>query len=292
MEERHADQDGVPGFDQGPGRARAAEAGRIVGLGQLHALGQAGRPGGVELNDVIVLADRAMGVGGGMGTDPVPEAWPAHMPRLELDPHLQVSKVTGQTLDHASVVGSDDREATTGVLEDEGDLRRRQAPVDRIEAGTCLQAPEPKDEKVGIASGEGPDPVPRLHACSDERLGALRGQGVKPGVGDLLVLEDQGDSVRPHTGMMPDHICGTCEFRKNNAVRFRHGMRSGLMRGKDNRPGAQPRGGVSLTRRPGARSPGRPWSRGTRGSRSRPTRARCRSSCSRRRGPSCRRHHR
>ena len=45
-------------------------------------------------------------------------------------------------------------------------------------------------------------------------------------------------------------------------------------------------------RRPGARSPGRPWSRGTRGSRSRPTRARCRSSCSHRRGPSCRRHRR
>ena len=173
MEQGHADEDRVPRLDQRPGGAGAAEAGGVVGLGQLDALGQSGGAGGIELDDVVVRLGCAPGIRGGMSADPVPETRPGRVARLELDSGGDVRKIRGQGLDHPGIIRANHHQATAGVLQDEGDLGRRQAPVDRGQAGARLQAAEPEHEEIRVAPREGSDPIPRLDAGGDQGVGAL-----------------------------------------------------------------------------------------------------------------------
>jgi hypothetical protein len=175
MEQRHGHPHPVAGLEPRPDLGRPLEQGLIVGLGELDALGQAGGAGGVELDDIVIGPAHAAGVFGGVGGDPAAEVRPARMAGLELDDDGGLRKLRQQALDGLGIVGAHHQEAAAGVVEDEGDLRRGEPPVDRGEAGAGLQAAHPQDEEIVIALGQLAHPLAGADAGGDQGLGALGG---------------------------------------------------------------------------------------------------------------------
>ena len=128
VEQRHGDEvDGLrPELPHPRGHRQQGEE---VVVGQHHALRAARRAARVELEGDVVRSARRVRIDGLVGADPLVVVLELLVAADHEDRADRRQRV-GDGVQHRHEVGSDDEHLGLGVVDDELDLRRREAPVD------------------------------------------------------------------------------------------------------------------------------------------------------------------
>jgi hypothetical protein len=198
MKHRQRDQDGVVGSPMSEvSGERDPQRGQDVCIGQLRALRATGGAGGIKLYCDVVGPDRNLRVRGALAIPPCFHQRKAFGRLVDDDDMAEMGQLAVQGCHRPGVFGGSREHRGAGVVENEGDLRLGQAPVNRGHDGVGLGGAEIDfKESIGVPAEIG-DAVLRLHAEVNKAIRDPVGVGVELAIRDLPALELAGRPIRP-----------------------------------------------------------------------------------------------
>ena len=175
-------------------------------VGHDRALGVAGRARCIELQGVVILGagdhriDRIKAIAPGRVARELPFRFLAAQDQLDM---LQViANLAGQFVE----TGSDKEQPRLAVVQDIGDLGRRQPPVDRHHHRAELgRADQDFEIEMAVLAHIG-DPVALPHTLRRQRLRRPVAAGIERGIGHLVVFEGEDHRVRLLLRLETDHV--------------------------------------------------------------------------------------
>ena len=184
----------------------AFEEGLEVAVGELYALGLARGARGVDLHHHVSGASRHLRLRLGARIAPVDEGRPALVPSVEHDDPFDRGDRVLDVHDSVGVFAGDDQQPGPRIGDDEGDLGRRQAEVDRCQHHAGLGGAESQVEEAVAVLGQQRHPVARHQAFGQQCVRHPIGPSVEFAVARLVAREQERDTLRSRAGPVAHDI--------------------------------------------------------------------------------------